>query len=277
LPQKQKLQTKSTPARGGESTASDAATVARDECLKKLHSVTTDAWNFHFQLVHAPKGNAVVALWSEYPKQETQWLRDLCGAVTGYVTRLQEHRADIAWVKSEVEKNWKSFEEERQKWTDIICEILRHAGTQASKSEGAEPASSANEQERAVQAAKIRLAREFAAAKDAALSFAEVALAQKQTTSPEPGNVAQVEKLTDKKNDMARYFDSAKLTDKQREVASLAWEYGLTVAEIARRTGKHRKTVDELRAAAEKKIDQATANERSARRQAAKNEPTNPN
>ena len=230
-----------------------------------------DAGNFRFQLMHAPKGNAVVTLWSEYPKQETQWMRDLCGAVRDYVVRLRECRPDAGWIKSELERNWKSFEEERDKWTGIVCEILQHAGVQASKSERAEPASIANEQERAVHAAKIRHALEFAAAKDAALSSSEVALAQKQTTSAKPGNIEQVEKLPVKKSDMTRYFDAAKLTEKQREVASLAWERGLTVTEIARRIRKHRTTVDESLAAAKKKIDQAESNERSARERAKSN------
>jgi hypothetical protein len=96
MPGKRNQRTKSTPAHGGESTAPDAATVARDECLGKLRRVTANARNFHFQLTHSPKGPAVEVLWSEYPERKTQWLRDLCDAVKGYVARLHEHRPDVA-------------------------------------------------------------------------------------------------------------------------------------------------------------------------------------
>jgi DNA-binding CsgD family transcriptional regulator len=48
-----------------------------------------------------------------------------------------------------------------------------------------------------------------------------------------------------RKQDLSRYLDAAKLTDKQYKCASLRWEYGLSVSEIARQLGLHRKTVDQ--------------------------------
>ena len=71
--------------------------------------------------------------------------------------------------------------------------------------------------------------------------------------------------LPAKKCDLSSYFDGAKLTDKQRECASLAWEYGLSVSEIAQRLKRHRTTIDQNLALAKKKIDEAQANEKHAR------------
>jgi hypothetical protein len=70
-------------------------------------------------------------------------------------------------VKSEVEENWKSFEEEREKWTGVICDILRHAGAVGNAPQ--------EELESAIRVAKAEHAREFAAAKKAAFRSAEVA------------------------------------------------------------------------------------------------------
>jgi len=63
-------------------------------------------------------------------------------------------------------------------------------------------------------------------------------------------------------------FDAAKLTDRQREVLSLKYEYGLSVSEIARRLGLHRKTVDEHIARAIFKLKSAKGAEYSAMRRA---------
>ena len=62
------------------------------------------------------------------------------------------------------------------------------------------------------------------------------------------------EKLPAKEANMSMYFDGAKLTDKQREVVSLRFEYGLPVAAIARRLGKDRSAIQERLAAALKKL-----------------------
>ena len=60
--------------------------------------------------------------------------------------------------------------------------------------------------------------------------------------------------LPPQKADFSNYFDAARLTEKQRECASLRWEYALSVSEIARRLGKDRKTVQDLLAATKKKM-----------------------
>jgi DNA-binding CsgD family transcriptional regulator len=61
------------------------------------------------------------------------------------------------------------------------------------------------------------------------------------------------EKLT-KKTDLSRVFDRVNLTDRQRECASLRFEFGLTVSAIATKFGLTRKTVDEHLQAAEVKL-----------------------
>lgn len=60
--------------------------------------------------------------------------------------------------------------------------------------------------------------------------------------------------LGEKNRDWSEYFDSAALTERQRECASMRWEYDLSVAEIARRLGRDRKTVQERLAAANRKM-----------------------
>ena len=57
------------------------------------------------------------------------------------------------------------------------------------------------------------------------------------------------------KNDLSEWLDAANLTERQREVISLKFEYELGVSEIARRLGISRKTVDEHLEAAKKKVD----------------------
>jgi len=56
---------------------------------------------------------------------------------------------------------------------------------------------------------------------------------------------------------LSQYFDG--LTDKQRECVSLRFEYGLTVADIARRLNLHRKTVTEHLQAADSRMKQSGA------------------
>ena len=59
--------------------------------------------------------------------------------------------------------------------------------------------------------------------------------------------------LPAKQQQLSMYFDNAKLTDLQLQIASLKWEYGLSVSEIARRFDKHRSTIDEHLAAIKEK------------------------
>ena len=64
-----------------------------------------------------------------------------------------------------------------------------------------------------------------------------VASSRSETKYPPLGSSIP-DKLLEKKRDMSEIFDGADLTDKQREVASLAWEHEFPVAAIAKRTGK---------------------------------------
>jgi predicted DNA-binding protein (UPF0251 family) len=77
---------------------------------------------------------------------------------------------------------------------------------------------------------------------------------------------APTEKLPAKKTDLSGYFDEANLTDAQREAASLRWECGLRVTEIARRLGKHRKSIEGRLDAAKRKIAEAKARNQSAKK-----------
>ena len=67
--------------------------------------------------------------------------------------------------------------------------------------------------------------------------------------------------LGPKKANLSRYMDG--LTEKQREVFSLKYEYSLPVTEIASRLGIDRSTVYEHIEAADKKIREAGSNEKS--------------
>lgn len=72
--------------------------------------------------------------------------------------------------------------------------------------------------------------------------------------------------LPPRKQDLSNYFDSAKLTEKQRTVLSLKYEYELGVSAIAQRLKLNRKTVDEHIDAAEKKLQQASSKYQRARK-----------
>ena len=68
--------------------------------------------------------------------------------------------------------------------------------------------------------------------------------------------------LPAKRMDLSDYLDQARLTDRQRECASLRHEYGFTVTAIADRLGVSRPTVDEHLEAAERKIELARAKDK---------------
>jgi DNA-directed RNA polymerase specialized sigma24 family protein len=65
------------------------------------------------------------------------------------------------------------------------------------------------------------------------------------------------EKLGRKRTDFSKFFDAAKLTKRQRECASLRWEYGRGVTEIAQRLDVHHSTVQEHLRLAELKLGKA--------------------
>ena len=70
-----------------------------------------------------------------------------------------------------------------------------------------------------------------------------------------------------KVDDFDRYFDEAKLTDKQREAASLRWEYGLPVAEIAAKLNLHRTSVDGRIVGAQRKMNAVSGLQQRMRKQ----------
>lgn len=80
------------------------------------------------------------------------------------------------------------------------------------------------------------------------LTLKPVAISQSPTAkSPDTKRV--------KKQDLSRYLDAAKLTERQYQCASLRWEYGLSVSAIARELKLSRMTIDQHIKFAQKKFD----------------------
>ena len=69
-----------------------------------------------------------------------------------------------------------------------------------------------------------------------------------------------------KKSDLSRYLNEAFLTERQYECASLRWEYGLSVSEIARELKLHRTTIDQHIEAVQAKMRSAGLHEKMRRR-----------
>jgi DNA-binding CsgD family transcriptional regulator len=67
---------------------------------------------------------------------------------------------------------------------------------------------------------------------------------------------------------MSSFFHDANLTDKQQEVASLKWEYGLPLAEVAARLRKHHSTVQYLLSRADYKLGAARSRQKTAKQRA---------
>jgi DNA-binding CsgD family transcriptional regulator len=75
--------------------------------------------------------------------------------------------------------------------------------------------------------------------------------------------------LPRRKRDFSRYLDATDMTEKQRNCASLRWEYELTTSEIARRFEIDRATVRQHIALAQRKINKSQALQKSVRSRAA--------
>lgn len=72
-------------------------------------------------------------------------------------------------------------------------------------------------------------------------------------------------KLPPKVDDYSHHFNSANLTERQEQIASLRYERRMKVSEIARYLGVHRKTVQESLAVSKLRIDHARSFERRAK------------
>ena len=72
-----------------------------------------------------------------------------------------------------------------------------------------------------------------------------------------------------KQMDLSRYFDAADLTKRQQVCASMKYEYGLSVVEIARRLGVHHSTVQESLDAASKRLERDEKFKQALKRRAA--------
>jgi hypothetical protein len=85
------------------------------------------------------------------------------------------------------------------------------------------------------------------------------AIASKQSETAKTSAVAHghdpFHGLGPKKTDLSQYIESPELTDRQRVCLSLRLEYGLSVTQISKRTGLHRKTIQEHLDAATRALD----------------------
>jgi DNA-directed RNA polymerase specialized sigma24 family protein len=93
-------------------------------------------------------------------------------------------------------------------------------------------------------------------------------------TAPEPPEATAdtpmgFDGLGQKWMDLSRYFDAADLTERQRECASMRYEYRLSVTQIARRQGLHRKTVQESLHAGNKRLERDEKFKQALKRRAA--------
>jgi hypothetical protein len=84
------------------------------------------------------------------------------------------------------------------------------------------------------------------------------------------GKRKPADRLPPKKQDASEFLDGARLTPLQRNVMSLRLEYEMSVPQIARWCGKHRKTIAGHMDAAEKKFKEAGSRLRNAKIRAAK-------
>lgn len=93
---------------------------------------------------------------------------------------------------------------------------------------------------------------------------------QKGTIKRSPDKPAKPveDNLPPKVSNLGEMFADAKLTTRQTEIASLAWEHGLSIVEIARRLGRDRKTIDESLASSQKRIDRGRMKTKSAAKRA---------
>ena len=87
-----------------------------------------------------------------------------------------------------------------------------------------------------------------------------------------PGRSRHTEEggLPDKQRDFSELFDDAKLAPRQRQIASLAWERGMKIGDIANRLNLHRSTVDESLKGAQRRTNQRRENDRNRRTSAAR-------
>jgi hypothetical protein len=122
----------------------------------------------------------------------------------------------------------------------------------------------------AVQQADNDLARK----KLAAVEMHKIERKPEPRSSATSGNARKVttqpQKLPAKKTDCSRYFDEANLTGRQREVASLRLEYGLSVNAIAKRLAVSRPAVDKMFLRAKNRMDKSGSLHRALKRQAAR-------
>jgi hypothetical protein len=109
-----------------------------------------------------------------------------------------------------------------------------------------------------------RIVKEFGSGKGATAEQArdtERLAVQGKEHAGQPMGLAD---LPPRQQHLSQYFDNANLTPRQRECASLKWEYGLKDTQIAQRLDRHHSSVQERLSRARIRIDRAKAKERAA-------------
>jgi hypothetical protein len=84
-------------------------------------------------------------------------------------------------------------------------------------------------------------------------------------TKPDRSRHAEEGGLPEKQHDLSELFDDAKLAPRQRQIASLAWEHGMKIGDIAQWLNLHRSTVDESLKGAQRRTNQSRENDRNRR------------
>ena len=227
-----------------------------------------------------------------FSKQLDEWCATFPELLKKFTEGLCRLRYAIDWVHQEAEKVLPYLGEEGREWVMTACDGQPAAqGWYAPGWLAAWPAEidlpanalwkrlNGAETQEVLKAVSDQLVRRLADAEQIAINHARILIVERRqsanysTSEPSLKNEhdRQPTKLPAKINDLSALFDAAKLTNLQREVASLSWEYKLRVTEIARRLGRHRKTIDEYRAAASKKINEAKSRDQSAKKRAVTN------
>jgi predicted DNA-binding protein YlxM (UPF0122 family) len=96
-------------------------------------------------------------------------------------------------------------------------------------------------------------------------------LAPEPAVQPTPTGDAPkgFDRIGRKESDLSQYFDAADLTERQRECASMKYEYGLALAEIASRLNAHHSTIQEALKAVEKRLQRDEKFKQALKRRAA--------
>jgi hypothetical protein len=253
-----------------------SASILRDEFLEKSVKFLEESRGTMTQVISREIFNSVkrgMRFEGSLEEYLAIWCRGWTALIVTFVERLSRNPYSRAIVESEIEMIWPSLNMEFKNWISTITRDLSSDSSRA-----LEPL-----QKETVRktVAKIGLQLEArlvlikrtvlhhalslsAQENERALSIAHVAGSKGEKLEPPfklpPKRAAGLE----------RWVDGVKLTETESEVASLRWDRGMKISEIARYRGRHRKSIYETLQAVKKKIQEAKSNQLRARKLAAK-------